>query len=181
MSDTNPILYCANHPHVETGLRCNQCNKPICANCAKKTPTGYRCDECIKGQQKIFDTAQWQDYIFAAVIGFSLSLLGGWLVTFLSRLTFLIAGILVVLLTPTFGIAIAELIRRVINRRRSRTLFQITAFSVAIGSIPFLLITIISIFYGSIGFGNLFRVAWQVIYAFTITSTVYYRLRGIKI
>ena len=181
MSDTNPILYCANHPHVETGLRCNQCDKPICAHCAKKTPTGYRCTECIKVQQKIFDNAQWQDFIFAAVIGFSLSLLGGWLVTFLSRLVALIAGILVILLTPTYGIAIAELIRRVVNRRRSRTLFQITAVSVAIGSLPFLLITIIPILFGSLGFGSLFRLAWQVIYAFTITSTVYYRLRGINI
>lgn len=181
MNDTTPILYCANHPHVETGLRCNRCNKPICAQCAINTPTGYRCSECVKGQQKIFDTAQWQDYIFAVIIAFSLALLGGWLVTFLTRLTALIAGILVVLLTPTYGIAIAEFIQRVINRRRSKKLFQITAVSIAAGSLPFLLITLFFIIFGSIGFGSLLSLAWQVIYTFTITSTVYYRLRGINI
>lgn len=181
MSDTTPILYCANHPHVETGLRCNNCNKPICAQCAIKTPTGYRCKECVQGQQKIFDTAQWQDYIIAIIIGFSLSLFGGWLVTFLSRLASLFAGILVILLTPTYGFAMAELIRRAISRRRSKRLFQITAISVAIGSIPFLLITVVPILFGSVHIGNLFGIAWQVIYAFTITSTVYYRLRGVNL
>lgn len=181
MSDTAPILYCANHPHIETGLRCNNCNKPICAQCAVRTPTGYRCRDCVKGQQKIFDTAQWQDYIVAAIIGFSLSMLGGWLVTFLSRLTPLIAGILVILLTPTYGFAVAEFIRRGIRNRRSKKLFQVTAISVAVGSLPFLVITIVPILFGSLGFGNLFRLAWQIIYTVTITSTIYYRLRGINI
>ena len=55
-SPTAPI-YCANHPAVETTLRCNRCGKPICAECAVRTPTGYRCKECVRGQQKIFDTA----------------------------------------------------------------------------------------------------------------------------
>ncbi len=46
--------YCANHPGVETSLRCNKCGKPICAKCAVRTPTGYRCKECVRGQLKDF-------------------------------------------------------------------------------------------------------------------------------
>ena len=181
MNDQTHILYCANHPGKETSLRCNNCNKPICVQCAVRTPTGYRCPECVKGQQKKFETAEWQDYPVALAAAFLLALFGGWLVTFLSLLTTLFAGILVFLLTPTYGIAISELIRRLIKRRRSKRLFQFTAFSIALGALPFLLIAIGGILLGSGGFGSLFRIAWQVIYAVTLTSTVYYRLRGVSL
>ena len=51
-------LYCYVHPNRPTSLRCNRCERPICAECAVRTPTGYRCPECIRSQQKIFDTAK---------------------------------------------------------------------------------------------------------------------------
>ncbi len=57
MTETQHSTYCANHPTVETTLRCNRCDKPICPKCAVKSPVGYRCRECVKSQQKIFDTA----------------------------------------------------------------------------------------------------------------------------
>ena len=73
-------LYCYIHPNRETSLRCNQCNRPICASCAVRTPTGYRCKECVKGQQKIFDTAEWYDYIFGFAMAGVLSLIASLLV-----------------------------------------------------------------------------------------------------
>ena len=80
MTETSPTIYCANHPSVETTLRCNKCEKPICAKCAVLTPTGYRCKECIKDQQKIFETAVWYDYpvifIVVAIMSYLGSLLG---------------------------------------------------------------------------------------------------------
>ena len=60
---TTGTLYCYVHPNRETSLRCNNCNRPICASCAVRTPTGYRCRECVKGQQKTFDTSEWYDYV----------------------------------------------------------------------------------------------------------------------
>jgi hypothetical protein len=65
MIEKTEELYCANHPQTPTSLRCNRCEKPICPKCAVKTPIGYRCKECVRGQQKIFDTAQWYDYPLA--------------------------------------------------------------------------------------------------------------------
>ena len=76
MSDTPPTLYCANHPTVETTLRCNRCEKPICTKCAVLTPTGYRCKECVRGQQKLFETAQWYDYVIVFIVVGVLSFLG---------------------------------------------------------------------------------------------------------
>ena len=81
MSENPEILYCANHPNVETTLRCNRCEKPICARCAVLTPTGYRCKECVRGQQKQFDTAKWMDYPLTIVISALLAFIGSQIVS----------------------------------------------------------------------------------------------------
>ena len=60
MTGETTTLYCYVHPDRETGLRCNRCERPICADCAVLTPTGYRCKECVREQKKVFDTAEWQ-------------------------------------------------------------------------------------------------------------------------
>ena len=49
--------YCYSHPNRETDAALHRCERPICSECAVLTPTGYRCKECIRGQQKVFDTA----------------------------------------------------------------------------------------------------------------------------
>ena len=65
---TTETLYCYVHPTRETALRCNNCNRPICAACAVRTPIGYRCRECVKGQQKAFDTSEWYDYLTGFIV-----------------------------------------------------------------------------------------------------------------
>jgi hypothetical protein len=42
---TGPVP-CAEHPDVETRLRCARCGKPICPRCAVRTPVGMRCPDC---------------------------------------------------------------------------------------------------------------------------------------
>ncbi len=37
---------CSYHPKVLTGLRCSRCGKPICPQCAVRTPVGFRCPDC---------------------------------------------------------------------------------------------------------------------------------------
>lgn len=37
---------CSYHPGTMTGLRCGRCGKPICPQCAVRTPVGLRCPEC---------------------------------------------------------------------------------------------------------------------------------------
>jgi len=165
MSDQTPILYCANHPNVETSLRCNNCDKPICPKCAVLTPTGYRCKECVRSQQKVFNTAEWYDYPVAFFIVGTLSFLGSMLASFL--------GFWIIFIAAIIGMGIAEATRFLTHRRRSKLLFQIAASAAIIGSLPFLLTTLLN--------GNLLGLLWQGFYTFTITSTVYYRLRGINI
>ena len=41
-----PIVHCARHPDVETGLSCGRCGTPICPRCLVYTPAGTRCPDC---------------------------------------------------------------------------------------------------------------------------------------
>jgi formylmethanofuran dehydrogenase subunit E len=169
MSEEAPVLYCANHPDTPTGLRCNRCEKPICPKCAVLGPTGYTCKECVRGQQKVFETAQWYDFIIAAVVAGGLALLGSLLVRFI--------GFFTIFLAPVLAIGIAEAVRFAVGRRRSKRLFQVAAIAAVLGCLPMLLQAILGIFFG--GF-NL-SILWLGLYAVTLGSTIYYRLLGISI
>lgn len=164
-----PVLYCANHPHTETTLRCNRCEKPICAKCAVLTPTGYRCKECVRGQQKVFDTSQAQDYLIAVPLAGVLSFIAGLIA---SNISFF-----VIFLAPAVGGIIAEIVRRVIQKRRGKRLFQAIAAAIAIGG---LLPLCSALLFGNGGFFNL-SLIWSGVYVFMATSTAYYRLSGIQI
>jgi hypothetical protein len=175
MSDQPTTLYCANHLQTETTLRCNRCEKPICAKCAILTPTGYRCQDCVRSQQKIFDTTQWYDYITSFVVASLLSFIGSRFIPML--------GFFTIFLAPVAGIVIAEAVRFVVRRRRSKRLTQVAATATVLGSLPLLLLTLIPLlaflFQGN--FGLLLNVVWQVVYIFMATSTVLYRLGGIRV
>lgn len=164
--------YCENHPNVESTLRCNRCEKPICARCAVLTETGYRCKECVRQQQKTFDTATSLDYLLAIGIAVVLAFIGSLIV---SRI-----GFFTIFLAPIAGIVIAEAIRRAIQRRRAKRLFQATAVATAIGGLlPMLSVLLLTGL--SIGLGSIFFFIWPVVYTVIATSTVYYRLAGISL
>ena len=172
MTTEPATLYCENHPHVETSLRCNRCEKPICIKCAVQTPTGYRCKECMQVQQKNFDTATWIDYILAIGIAFILTFIGSLLA---SRI-----GFFTIFLAPIAGIIIGEAIRFVVRRRRSKRLFQATAAATALGGILPVL-TALAFTGLSVGIMGLFFFIWPIVYTVLVTSTVYYRLAGIRL
>lgn len=164
-------LVCYNHPNRETSLRCNNCDRPICNECAIRVPTGYRCKECVRGQQKKFETTQWMDYPLAVVVSGVLAYLGSYLAS--------IMGFFTIFIAPIAGVVIAEAVRWVVKRRRSRLLFRLAAGAAAVGAlIPVALILIGILISGNAG--GLLRLLWPGIYTFLITSTVYYRLSGIQ-
>jgi len=159
---TEPLT-CANHPETPTMLRCNRCEKPICGKCAVLTDTGYRCRECIRGQQKVFESATGVDYPVAFVVAAVLSFIGSLIAP---RLHFF-----VILLSPIAGTIIAEAVRYAVRRRRAVGLFKVAAIGALTGSLPALLGNLI-------GRIDLLGLLWYGIYSATVTSTVYYRLRG---
>jgi len=172
-SDT---LYCANHPQTETSLRCNKCNKLICTRCAVLTPVGYRCRECVRGQQQVFETAVWYDYITAPVAA---AILGGILGALL-----LVLGWFVIFLAPVAGGLVAEIVRAIVRRRRGRNLFLVAAAGYVLGCLPLFLPVLLSLVLDTgRGFtlGSLLNLLWPALYAVIATGTFFARLRGIAI
>jgi hypothetical protein len=175
MTDPLPPVYCANHPNVETTLRCNRCDKPICPKCAISTPTGYRCIECVKGQQKNFETALWQDFVFSGFTAIILAFIGSRIVPLL--------GFFTLLLSPVAGVIIAEVVQAVTKKRRSKRLYQVILIAIVLGCLPTLIASLASTLFllsrGSLGL--LWTLLWQAVYTFMVATTTYYRLTGIQI
>ena len=164
-------LYCYIHPTRETSLRCNNCERPICASCAVRTPTGYRCRECVRERQKTFDTSEWYDYFVGFIVAGVLSGIAAFLVTFIGG--FGIFGWFIIAAgAPTAGVGIAEGVRLVTRRRRSRSLFTTVAAGVVLGAVPVILFQALTF--------QFFGIVFQVIYLVIAVPVVYTRLSGIQ-
>ena len=163
--------YCEVHPDRETALRCNRCNRLMCTECAVLTPTGYRCRECIREQSKVFDTAQAQDYAFGFIAAAILSYLGSWVAQFL--------GFFLLFIAPAIGVGIAEVVRRVVNKRRSKPLFITATAGVVVGGVINVLPLLFVAFLGG-GFQVLAGLIWPAVYVVMAASTFYARLSGIQ-
>ncbi len=176
MSDLDTTLTCTFHPKRETQLRCNRCNSPICIKCAIHTPTGYRCSECIRSQQKIFITARWVDYLIAFVITGVISFLGSWL----SYRMF--GGIYTIFIALGAGWLAVWTVKKAINNRRSPLLIivmSVTAFLASLYPLISLIIYTnqeIRLYGYALGGGYLFLI-WYLAYSVIISSNVYFQLR----
>jgi hypothetical protein len=175
-------LYCANHPKTPTALRCNRCGKPVCTRCIELTPVGYRCRECVRGQQAVFETAKWYDYVLAVAVA---GPIGAVSTALLSNLFFF-----VILLAPVAGGFTAEIIRAIVRRRRGRMLNLAAAGSFVVGCLlvivgPLLLVLLAGLSGQREGIGvgglSLLRLLWPVLYTILASSTLYARLRGISV
>jgi hypothetical protein len=166
------VTYCYVHPDRETSLRCKRCEKPICASCARHTPTGYLCRDCVRAQQKTFDTSEWYDYIFGFVTAGFLSTVAAFLITLISGIGF-IGWFLAFSAAPIAGTTIAEGVRFVTRRHRSRSLFITAVTGMALGALPVMIFQILSM--------NIFGIIFQVIYLVIAVPLVYTRLSGIQL
>ena len=116
--DQDVILTCTKHPNRETLICCNRCDQPICLDCAVSTPTGYRCKDCVKEQQKRFNSSLSRDYLIAAPAAFLLGAIGSFLLyqlNFSSLITAILLGI-------GLGTVIVRLVRYLTGKRLSADL-----------------------------------------------------------
>jgi hypothetical protein len=177
-------LFCYVHPNRPTSLRCNRCNRPICAQCAIRTPTGYRCPECVRQQQKKFDTAEWYDYIVAFIVAAIGSGIASGLVYLVSGIFY---GLLVLFIAPGAGAFIGNMVLRFIKNRRSRPLFLTAAIGMVAGALPALILVslrvLLGALYGGLGAagGSLFPAIWEVVYLFLAVPAAYTQISGLRI
>ena len=178
-NDTNdPVnLTCYRHPDRETQLRCNKCDRPICSSCAVRTPTGYRCPDCIREMEKKFDTAQFSDYVFSCLLSAAIAYGGSYISRFLGFFTLLIA--------PVISMLISEGVLKVTHGRSSTMLSRLVLMSAIVGSLPLLLIGLYQVaaflsFYGGLsGVGSVLPLLWQVGYTLIMATTLRARIKGL--
>ena len=96
-------------------------------------------------------------------------------------------GFFTIFIAPIAGTAIAEAVRYLVQRRRSKLLYRLTTLGALLGSLPILinnLIIFVSIFTEAGGLQSIysvFGILWPGLYAAIVTSTIYYRLSGVVI
>lgn len=156
-------LFCAFHPGVATTLRCNRCGRPICVRCAVQTPVGYRCRECVAGQQALFFNARPLDYGIAAAMGL--------LIGSISAPVVAVLGFWAVFIGPLGGRLTAEAVHRLTGRRRGRWIWLVASGGLVVGlaawRLPLLVVSPLSPA----------RFLWDGIYLALAVSTVIGYLR----
>jgi len=126
-------LHCANHPDRETMLRCNRCDKPICYQCAVRTPVGYRCKECVREQQNVYYNGSSADLVIGGAVALVLGgIFGGLAYAFLGLIGFF-SFIVAFFAGPAAGGAVAEVIRRAVKKRRTRGMKWLAASLFLVG------------------------------------------------
>ncbi len=156
-------LYCTVHPDVETSLRCNRCGRPMCTRCAVRTPVGYRCKECVRGQQQTFFNASTRDQIIQAAISVVLGAVATGLVSlFLGMLGFY--GLFLAFIAGSaVGGGIADLAHRAAGRRRGRYSWLVVAGGIGAGAM----------IGGLISGAMLFElIGWMIFTGFAISAAV---------
>jgi hypothetical protein len=167
--ESESVTVCYRHPETETSLRCNRCGKPICTKCARLTPVGYRCPDCVREQQDKFYTGGNLDYVVAAVVALPMSLIAGGVFTFIIAGIGFFAWIISFFAAPATGGLIAEAVRRAVGRRRSRYLATVVAACLVLGVIPFMLFMLLG--------RNVFGLIPPAILLFIGVGTILARLR----
>jgi hypothetical protein len=123
--DAEIPVYCANHPGVQTYLRCGKCEKPICAKCRVSSPAGFRCYQCANLQVLPTYAVSTDVYLKGALGGFVAALLTGVLMGLLPGFEFWIA--------LTMGIAVPEAVALGTNQKRGPGLQAVGMSAIVFG------------------------------------------------
>jgi hypothetical protein len=168
MLAANPTIeYCTVHPTVETTLHWNKCGRPMCVKCSVRTPVGYRCRECVKGQQATFYNATAFDPIIQSVVSVIMSAIAAEIIGYMGGMLGFLGFFITFAAGGAVGAFIADMACRAAGRRRGQYTWLIIAGGVALGAI-FALPVVFATSRNWIGWG---------IYIFTATSAAAGQLR----
>jgi hypothetical protein len=172
--DTEFDLYCYRHPERSTSLRCYNCQKPICIDCAKKTPVGYICPDCLREVEDAFFNNKPTDYLIAALVSFPISLLIGYLL-----INFQFGGfffyIIIFFISGAVGGFVGRITKRAIGYRRGRYLPQLVVAMMILGVLLPAVPILLAVLTGNLG--ALTLLIGPGIYLFAASSAAYWQMR----
>jgi len=134
---------CYRHPDRTTGLRCTQCDRPICGSCATLSPVGQLCPECRAARRPPNYQVDARHWLLGGLAAFGVAFgvnLGIGLIA-------LFTGFFGLFIAVIAGSAAGELIGRTVDRvtRLKRGRAMQLAVGVAIGMSALLLTPILGV------------------------------------
>ena len=160
---------------------------PVCLKCVVRTPVGYRCKQCTNNQFAGYYNATSLDHILTAIIGTIASMIGGGIAMAIGGIWFYA----VIFYAPAAGGVIAEIIRRVIQKRRGKYIWLVACVAFVLGALviggmfPLLLVVMTAFgnprMLGSLASSGIFGFIFNIgmwIYIVVGVGTVYVRLRS---
>jgi hypothetical protein len=117
----------------------------MCVKCARRTPVGYRCKECVTSQQAVFFNAQPLDPVIQLAVSAVLSAVAAGLVGLIGGALGLFLIFLITIPASTAaGVFIADVAHRAAGRRQGRYGWLavgagIILGALAVGALPLLL------------------------------------------
>ncbi|GAB4174797.1 MAG: hypothetical protein Fur005_36690 [Roseiflexaceae bacterium] len=137
------VLHCYIHPERETGLRCVQCNRPICGQCAQISSVGQLCPECRKARRPANYQLTTGNIVVGSVIGVVSGVLSSVAVLFIGGLP-LIGLILAIMAGPAAGELTVRLSDRITKSRRGRGMQFAIGGGLLAGMLPMLFFMILA-------------------------------------
>jgi MFS family permease len=89
---------------------------------------GFRCKQCIKGQQAVFYSATSLDYLIAVVIGLVASTIAAFIIS-------AVGIFFAFFLAPAAGGIIAKIVRWATGRRRGRRMWLVVSACIVVGAL----------------------------------------------
>lgn len=117
-------MKCAIHPDTETGLSCGRCGTPICPKCLVETPVGARCRKCANVRKLPTYSITPGQYVKAVAAALAIAVPVGiaWAVLRVAIHIPFFGLMTALLLAAGAAYVIAEVVSRVINRKRGTPL-----------------------------------------------------------
>lgn len=134
------IQYCYIHPDRETGLRCTQCERPICAECMVRAPVGQLCPECARARRPRNYQVSAGNLAVAGVIGIVGSFFANFVAAqFLFMLGFF-AFFLAFILAPMVGELFVRILDRVTHGKRGKEMQVTVGIGIGLGAAPLIVL-----------------------------------------
>ena len=130
MAAVATVVYCPRDPGVETALRCQSCDRPICPRCLIQSPVGAKCRDCarvVRSPVYTLKPAQFaRSAIAAGVGGVAMGLVWG-----LVLLPFTV-GFFSIFLGAGLGYAFTRLLEWASGRKRGPVMIGLAMMGITI-------------------------------------------------
>lgn len=140
------IEYCYRHPDRETGLRCVQCDQPICGQCSRMAPVGQICPICRRQRRPQQYKVSTANLVAAGTVTLVVSALIAALFQFVLSDGFF-GFYIIFFAAPLMGEIVVRITDRVTRAKRGRPMQIVVGGAIALGMLPFALLGRLLLFY----------------------------------